>query len=334
MNRHPSQLRRLAIGALGLAAACIGVGAPQALAQAGSWPDRPIKLMVGFPAGGASDLMARIVAERLGQALGQAVVVDNRPGAAGTLAASLVAKAAPDGYTLLLASPTAITLAPTTMAGKLSYDPAKDFVPVTMVNRYPLILIANPALGVRTVPELLAKARAQPGKINFGSFGANTSGGLATEMMKLMSKTDMLHVPYNGGAPAMQALLGGSIDLFFDTAVTALANVKGGKVVAIAVSSAKRTSLAPELPTVAETLPGFEADSWTGLVVPAGTPPAVVARLQAEVAKMVAAPDVRERFATMGAEGVGSTSAEFAKYLAEETARYAKLVKEANLKLE
>jgi tripartite-type tricarboxylate transporter receptor subunit TctC len=152
--------------------------------------------------------------------------------------------------------------------------------------------------------------------------------------MKLMSKTDMLHVPYNGGAPAMQALLGGSIDLMFDTAVTALANVKGGKVVAIAVSSAKRTSLAPELPTVAETLPGFEADSWTGLVVPAGTPPAVVARLQAEVAKMVAAPDVRERFATMGAEGVGSTSAEFAKYLAEETARYAKLVKEANLKLE
>ncbi len=334
MNRHPSRLRRLAIGALVLAAACIGVGAPQALAQAGSWPDRPIKLMVGFPAGGASDLMARIVAERLGQALGQAVVVDNRPGAAGTLAASLVAKAAPDGYTLLLASPTAITLAPTTMAGKLSYDPAKDFVPVTMVNRYPLILIANPALGVKTVPELLAKARAQPGKINFGSFGANTSGGLATEMMKLMSKTDMLHVPYNGGAPAMQALLGGSIDLFFDTAVTALANVKGGKVVAIAVSSAKRTSLAPELPTVAETLPGFEADSWTGLVVPAGTPPAVVARLQAEVAKMVAAPDVRERFATMGAEGVGSTSAEFAKYLAEETARYAKLVKEANLKLE
>jgi tripartite-type tricarboxylate transporter receptor subunit TctC len=220
------------------------------------------------------------------------------------------------------------------MAGKLSYDPAKDLVPVTMVNRYPLILIVNPALGVRTVPELLAKARAQPGKINFGSFGANTSGGLATEMMKLMSKTDMLHVPYNGGAPAMQALLGGSIDLFFDTAVTALANVKGGKVVAIAVSSAKRTSLAPELPTVAETLPGFEADSWTGLVVPAGTPPAVVARLQAEVAKMVAAPDVRERFATMGAEGVGSTSAEFAKYLAEETARYAKLVKEANLKLE
>jgi tripartite-type tricarboxylate transporter receptor subunit TctC len=203
-----------------------------------------------------------------------------------------------------------------------------------MVNRYPLILIASPTLGVKTFPEFLAKARAQPGKINFGSFGANTSGGLATEMIKLMAKIDVAHIPYNGGAPAMQALLGGHIDLFFDTVVTALQNVKAGKVVPLAVSGAKRTSLAPDLPTVAETLPGFEADSWTGLMVPAGTPPEVVARLQAEVAKMLASSDVKEKFATMGAEGVGNSPAEFAKYLAEETARYAKLVKEANLKLE
>ncbi len=327
--------RRDALRALAAAASVAALGpAGQAAAQAGTWPTKPIKLMVGFPAGGASDLMARLVAERLGAALGQAIVVDNRPGAAGTLAAALVAKAPPDGYTLLLASPTAITLAPTTMAGKLSYDPVKDLVPVTMVNRYPLILIANPSLGVKTFAEFLAKARAQPGKINFGSFGANTSGGLATEMIKLMAKVDVLHVPYNGGAPANQALLGGSIDLMFDVMVTGLTNVKAGKVVPLAVSSAKRTTLAPELPAIAEFLPGFEADSWTGLMAPGGTPPDIVARIQAELAKVLATADMKERFAAMGAEGVASAPADFQKYLAEETLRYARLVKEANLKLE
>jgi tripartite-type tricarboxylate transporter receptor subunit TctC len=320
---------------LALGIAWMGGTPGDARAAEPAWPAaRPIKLMVGFPAGGASDLMARLVADRLGKALNQTVVVDNRPGAAGTLAASLAAKSPPDGYTMLLASPTVFTLAPTTMAGKLAFDPVKDFTPVTMINRYPLILIARPGLGVKTFPEFLKKAKSEPKPILFGSFGANTSGGLATEMVKLMSKTDMTHVPYNGGAPTTQALLGGHIDLFFDTAVTAMQNVKAGKVVPLAVSSAKRTSLAPELPTVAETLPGFEADSWTGLMVPAGTPPEIVARIHAEVAAMLAHPEVKERFVTMGAEAVGSKPDEFAKQIAEETARYARLIKEANLKLE
>ncbi len=332
MHTPSSRPRRRFARALCAAAAL--AAAPVALAQGPAWPDRPIKLMVGFPAGGASDLMARLVAERLGAALGQPVVVDNRPGAAGTLAASLVAKSPGDGYTLVLASPSAITLAPTTMAGKINYDPAKDLVPVTQVNRYPLILLATPAMGVKTFAEFLAKARANPGKINFGSFGPNTSGGLATEMLKLMAKVDVLHVPFNGGAPLNQALLGGTVDLAFDVMVTGLTNVKAGKLVPLAVSSAKRTSLAPELPTVAEFLPGFEADSWTGLMAPAGTPSAVVARLQQEVAKMLATQDLKDRFATMGAEGVGSTPADFAKMLADETERYARLVREANLKLE
>ena len=327
--------RRLAVGALAAAALAVALPAARpALAQSGSWPDRPIRLMVGFPAGGASDLMARLVAERLGAALGQTVVVDNRPGAAGTLAASLVAKAPGDGYTLVLASPSAITLAPTTMAGKISYDPVKDLVPVTQVNRYPLILLATPAMGVKTFAEFIAKARATPGKVNFGSFGPNTSGGLATEMIKLMAKVDVLHVPFNGGAPLNQALLGGTVDIAFDVMVTGLTNVKAGKLVPLAVSSARRTSLAPDLPTVAEFLPGFEADSWTGLMAPAGTPPAVVARIQQEVVKMLASQDLKDRFAAMGAEGVGSTPAEFARMLADETERYARLVKEANLKLE
>jgi len=226
MNRFTSPFRYRVPGILMLSVAGTGVLFAEARAQGAGWPNRPIKLLVGFPAGGAS------------------------------------------------------------------------------------------------------------GKINFGSFGASTSGGLATEMVKLMTKADMQHIPYNGGAPAMQALLGGHIDLYFDTVVTALQNVKAGKVVPLAVSGAKRTSLAPDLPTVAETLPGFEADSWTGLMVPAGTPPDVVARLQEEIAKMVASPDIKEKFTAMGAERVGNSSADFSRYLAEETTRYAKLVKEANLKLE
>lgn len=329
---HHSLLRRRALRATVVIAA-LALAAPAAFAQA-AWPDKPIKLLVGFPPGGASDVMARLVAERLGQALGQSVVVDNRPGAAGTLAASLVAKAPGDGYTMLLASPTAITLAPTTMADRLPYSPAKDLVPVTQVNRYPLVLLTTPQLGVKTVPELLARAKANPGKINFGSFGANTSGGLGTEMVKLMGKVDVLHVPFNGGAPMNQALLGGTVDVAFDTMPTAMANAKAGRLVPIAVSTAKRTPLAPELPTVGETIPGFEADSWTGLMVPAGTPPAVVARIQSEVAKIVASDEMRQRFAAMGAEGVASTPADFKAFLDNETARYAKLVKEANLKLE
>ncbi|MCC6867361.1 MAG: tripartite tricarboxylate transporter substrate binding protein [Burkholderiales bacterium] len=329
---HHSLLRRRALRATVVIAA-LALASPAAFAQA-AWPDKPIKLLVGFPPGGASDVMARLVAERLGQALGQSVVVDNRPGAAGTLAASLVAKAPGDGYTMLLASPTAITLAPTTMADRLPYSPAKDLVPVTQVNRYPLVLLTTPQLGVKTVPELLARAKANPGKINFGSFGANTSGGLGTEMVKLMGKVDVLHVPFNGGAPMNQALLGGTVDVAFDTMPTAMANAKAGRLVPIAVSTAKRTPLAPELPTVGETIPGFEADSWTGLMVPAGTPPAVVARIQSEVAKIVASDEMRQRFAAMGAEGVASTPVDFKAFLDNETARYAKLVKEANLKLE
>ncbi len=325
-------LRRRIVGATLVAGFAVAV-VPQALAQA-AWPDKPVKLLVGAPAGGPSDVMARLLAEKLGQALGQPVVVDNRPGAAGTLAAAVVAKATGDGYTMLLASPTAITLAPTTMADRLPYSPTKDLLPVTQINRYPLILLATPQLGVKSVPELLAKARAQPGKINFASFGANSSGGLGTEQFKLLAKVDLLHVPFNGAAPMNQALLGGTVDVAFDTLPTALANARAGKLVPLAVTTTKRVPLVPELPTVAETLPGFEADSWTGFMMPAGTPPEVVAKVQAEVAKIVASEDMKQRFVAMGAEGVASTPADFKAFLDAETARYARLVKEANLKLE
>ncbi len=330
MDEHITRRRWLALGA----AAGAAVLAPRANAQA-AWPGgQPIKIMVGFPAGGASDVMARIIANKLSQGLGVPVVVDNRPGAAGTLAASLTAKAAPDGHTLLLASPTAITLAPSTLAGKISYAPDKDLAPVSMVAKYPLFLVAHPQLGVRNAAELLQKAKAAPGKLNFASFGPVTSGGLAVEQLKLKAGIDVLHVPFNGSAPALQALMGGNVDVMFDTAVTALPNIRAGKLVGLGVASPQRSPLAPDLPAVADAVPGFEADSWNGLMVPAGTPPQVVARLQAEVARFVRDADVKERFATLGADPVGNSTADFAQFLRAETAHYTRLVQEARIKVE
>lgn len=329
--------RRKAIARLGAVAlsGLAAIGATHAQSPAGAWPNgQPIKIMVGFPAGGASDVMARIIGMKLSQGLGVPVVVDNRPGAAGTLAASLVAKAPADGTTLLLASPTAITLAPSTLAGKLTYNPERDLVPVSMVARYPLFLVAHPQLGVKNAAELIRKAKDNPGKINFASFGTVTSGGLAVEQVKLKAQVNVLHVPFNGSAPALQALMGGQVDVMFDTAVTALPNIRAGRLVGLGVASPTRSPLAPELPTVQEAIPGFEADSWNGLMVPAGTPAAVVARLQAEVARMVRDADVKERFATLGADPVGNATADFASFLKMETTHYTRLVKEANIKVD
>ncbi len=320
--------RRAILALLALAAAPLATAQP-------AWPNgQPIKILVGFPAGGASDVMARIIANKLSQGLGATVIVDNRPGAAGTLAASLTAKAPADGYTLLLASPTAITLAPSTMAGKINYDPAKDLAPISMAARYPLFLVANPKLGAKTAADLVAMAKAAPGKINFGSFGIVTSGGLAVEQVKLKAGVDVLHVPFNGSAPALQALMGGTVDVMFDTAVTALPNIRAGKLVGLGVASPARSPLAPDLPTVAEAIPGFEADSWNGLMAPAATPPAVIARVQSEMAKLVRDAEVRERFAAMGADPVGNSTADFAQFIKAETVHYTKLVKDANLKVE
>jgi tripartite-type tricarboxylate transporter receptor subunit TctC len=328
MQIQPPLSRRSVLAA----GAALATGA--AWSQGGAWPSQPIKIMVGFPAGGASDVMARLIAAKLSAGLGVPVIVDNRPGAAGTLAASLTARAPADGYTLVLASPTAITLAPSTMQGKLSYAPDKDLVPISMVAKYPLFLVAHPQLGVKTAAELVAKARAQPGKINFASFGTVTSGGLAVEQMKLMAKIDVLHVPFNGSAPALQALMGGNVDLMFDTAITAVPNIRSGKLLGLGVASPQRSPLAPDLPTVAEAVPGFEADSWNGLMAPTGTPAAAIARIQAEVARFVHEADVKERFATLGADPLGNTQAEFAQFIKTETAHYARLVKEANIKTE
>ena len=320
------------IAAVGAVAAL--VGASSAWSQTTDYPNRPVKILVGFPAGGASDVMARLIANKLGPALGGSVIVENRPGAAGTLAASLTARAPADGYTLLLASPTAVTLAPSTMAGKINYDPAKDLAPISMVAKYPLFLVARPGLGVKNMAELVAKAKREPGKINFASFGTVTSGGLAVEQLKLKAGIDVLHVPFNGSAPALQALMGDNVDLMFDTAVTAMPNMRTGRLIGLAVSSPGRSPMAPDLAPVSEVVPGFEADSWNGLMAPAGTPPAVIARIQGAIAKFVHDKDMVERFTTMGADPVGNSTADFAKFLAAETIQYTRTVQEAKIKVE
>ena len=310
------------------------MGLSSAWSQTAAWPSRPIKILVGFPPGGASDVMARLIANKLGPALGGSVVVENRPGAAGTLAASLTARSPADGYTLLLASPTAITLAPSTMMGKINYDPAKDLLPISMVAKYPLFLVARPGLGVKNMTELVQKARKEPGKINFASFGTVTSGGLAVEQLKLMAGINVLHVPFNGSAPALQALMGDNVDLMFDTAVTAMPLIRSGRLIGLAVSSPGRSPMAPELAPVADVVPGFEADSWNGLMAPAGTPAAIIEQIQAAIAKFVNDKDLTERFATLGADPVGNSTADFAKFLKAETIQYGRTVKEANIKVE
>ena len=310
------------------------MGMSSAWSQTAAWPSRPIKILVGFPPGGASDVMARLIANKLGPALGGSVVVENRPGAAGTLAASLTARSPADGYTLLLASPTAITLAPSTMVGKINYDPAKDLLPISMVAKYPLFLVARPGLGVKNMAELVQKARQEPGKINFASFGTVTSGGLAVEQLKLMAGINVLHVPFNGSAPALQALMGDNVDLMFDTAVTAMPLIRSGRLIGLAVSSPGRSPMAPELAPVADVVPGFEADSWNGLMAPAGTPAAIIEQIQAAIAKFVNDKDLTERFATLGADPVGNSTADFAKFLKAETIQYGRTVKEANIKVE
>ena len=320
--------------AIRAAALTLAVALSATAAGAQSWPSQPIKFLVGFPAGGASDVMARLVAQKLGERLGVPVVIDNRPGAAGTLAAALVVQAPADGYSLLLGSPTAITLAPSTLAGKIQYDPEKDLVPVSKVAHYPLFLVARNEFGIKSAAEFVAKAKANPGVVNFGSFGIVTSGGLAVEEVKIKAGVDVLHVPYNGSARALQALFGGEIDIMFDTAITALPNMRSGKLVGLGVASLKRSPLAPDMPPVADAIPGFEADSWNGLMVKAGTPQPIIDRLQKEVAALVRDPEVVKKFATIGAEPIGNTAAEFAAFLREETDRYTKLVKAANIKVE
>jgi tripartite-type tricarboxylate transporter receptor subunit TctC len=334
MNRPARrQFHRLALAAALLAPAL-------AAAQA-AWPAKPVRIVVPFAAGGTTDLLARALAPELQKAFGQPFVVENKPGAGGNLGATDVAKSAPDGYSLLMGTvgTHAINVA---LYPKMPFDHVKDFTPITLVAGVPNVLVLNAASaqkwGIQSVADLVKYARANPGKLNMASSGNGTSIHLSGELFKSMTGTYMLHFPYRGSGPALIDLMGGNMDLMFDNLPSALPHIKSGRLKALAVTSAKRSDALPDLPTVAEAggaaLKGFEASSWFGLVAPAGTPADVVARLQAETAKALATPALKERLHSQGAIPGGISSADFVRFIAAETEKWAKVVKASGAKVD
>ena len=326
-----SIVRHAALFLLGVSAFAL---AAIAGAQAPAYPTKPIRLVVPFPAGGATDILAREVAKHLTDAWGQSVVVDNRPGAGGNIGSELVAKAAPDGYTLEMGTVGTHAIN-ASLYSKMPYDHVKDFVPVILVAGVPNVLEVNPALPVNSVQELIAYAKANPGKLNFASSGSGTSIHLSGELFKVMAGVQMMHVPYKGSAPALQDLIGGQVQLMFDNLPPSLPQIKAGKLRALAVTSAARAPALPDTPTVAEAgLPGFEASSWFGVLAPAGTPPEIVNKLNAEIAKWLASPGAKEKLANVGANIAGGTPEDFARHIQAETAKWAKVVKESGAKVD
>ena len=318
------------VGALG--AALFLIAAPFSMGQS-TYPTRPVRLVVPFPAGGTTDIIARATAQKLSEAWGQQVIVDNRPGAAGNIGSELVAKAAPDGYTLLMGTVGTHAINPSLYA-KMPYDHVKEFAPVILVAGVPNVLVVNPDLPIKSVPELIAYAKANPGKLNFASSGSGTSIHLSGELFKAMTGVQMTHVPYKGSAPALTDLIGGQVQLMFDNLPSSLAFIKAGKLRALAVTSASRAPALPDVPTVADTVPGFEASSWFGVLAPAGTPPEIIARINGEVTKWLATPEAKEKLTAQGANVAGGTPQDFAKHIQAETAKWAKVVKESGAKVD
>ena len=304
-------------------------------ASAQGYPTKPIRLVVPYPAGGPLDIMARAIGQKLTEAWKQPVVVDNRAGAGGNIGADFVAKSAPDGYTLLMGAVATHAINPS-LYSKIPYDPVKDFAPVALVAQVPNILVVNPAVPAKTVSELIALARAKPGTLNFGSGSTGSTGHLAGELFNTMAGVKMVHIPYKGAAPATADLLGGQVQLMFDNLASALPNVKAGKLRALAVTTLARSAAIPGLPTIAESgLAGFDLTTWFGLLVPAGTPPEIVARLNAEIVRALDAKDMRERLEKMGAEPLSNNTPEhFAAFIRSEAAKYARVVKDSGAKVE
>src|SRR5688572_2843803 len=304
------------------------LAASQAAAQV--FPSKPIRLIVPFPAGGSVDAVGRSVAQRLAEYLKQPVVVDNRAGAGGNVGADAVAKAAPDGYTLLITTP-GLAIA-RSIYRKLPFDPASDFAPISQLTSTYLILVVHQNVPANSVAELIALAKAQPGKLNYGSSGSGATIHLATELFKISTGTSIVHVPYKGEAPAYTALLGNEVQLTVGPVSGLLPHIKAGRLRALGVSSGTRAPAMPEVPTIAEAgVPGYEFSSWFGLFAPAGTPREVIARLQQEAARAMAQPEVRERLPAMGNEAVGSTSEQFTAKFQAEIAKYAAVVKAAGI---
>ncbi|HEV7800311.1 MAG TPA: tripartite tricarboxylate transporter substrate binding protein [Burkholderiales bacterium] len=315
--------------AVAIALAGITVGA-----HAQTYPTKPIRFVVPFAAGGGSDLVARTVAQKITEALGQPVIVDNRAGAAGTIGADIAAKSPPDGHTLLLGSNGPLAINPSLYA-KLPYDAARDFAPVSLATVMPFLLVVHPSLPVRNVKELIALAKSKPGQLNYGSPGNGSTTHLANELLKSMTGMQIAHVPYKGVAPAAIDLMSGQVQMMSGDLSTLLPHVRSGKMRAIAVTAAHRSSLLPDMPTVAESgVPGYDASGWFGVLVPAGTPRAIVERLNVAIAKGLATNDARVRLGALGGEVAASTPEQFGAYVRTEAAKWGKLIKTLGLKAE
>ncbi|ELA00061.1 MFS transporter [Cupriavidus sp. TKC] len=309
---------------------CIAANAPAGATEA--FPTKPIRLVVPFTPGGTTDILARLIAQKSGEVLGQSVIVDNRPGAGGNIGAEAVARATPDGYTLLMGT-LGTQVTNQFIYARMPYDSAKDFAPVTLVANSPNVLLVNSTLPANSVGELIALAKREPGKINYASTSTGGSPHLSGELLNAMAGTTMQHVPYKGAAPAMTDLLAGQVNLMFDNLPSALAQIQAGKVKALAVTSIKRASVLPAVPTVRESgLPGYEVNSWFGLLAPAGTPPERVRQIQQAVDKALAMPDVRKRIEQLGAEPGGEGSAAFAAEIKADTEKWSRVIKSAGIK--
>ena len=301
------------------------VGAAPAAGAAG-YPDRPVRMIVPFTPAGATDMLARLVGERLGAKLGQSVVIDNRAGAGGNVGAEIAARAAPDGYTLLM-GPASIYAISATLYPRLGYDLAKDLTPVSLVANVPHVLLVNNDLPVKSVPELIQLAKKKPGELNIASQGSGTVSHLEAELLKHLAGIDMLHVPYRGSSPAILDLIGGRVHVMFDSIASALPHIRAGKLRAIAVASNTRSSLLPNMPTVAESLPGYSAHSWLGIFVPAGTPQSIVQRLQRDLVASIDEPKTQARLVEAGFEPKSSTQEDFAKLVRDEMEKWRPVVK-------
>ena len=328
---------RLRPAALALAlAAFAGASFGQAAAP---WPTRPVRIVVPFAPGGTTDILARALAPELGKAFGQSFVVENKSGAGGNLGADLVAKSPPDGYTLLMGTVGTQSINPA-LYPKMPYDAAKDFAPISLVAGVPNVLVVNPGnaktYGITDVRSLIAYAKAHPGRLNVASSGNGTSIHLSAELFKTTTGTYMVHIPYKGSGPALLDLIGGGVDLMFDNLPSALPQIKGGKLTALAVTSGERSAALPDVPTIAEAggLKGFEASSWFGLLAPAGTPAEIVNRVQQETAKALASPGLKERLLAQGAIPSGMAPADFSRFIAAEARKWAAVVKASGAKVD
>jgi tripartite-type tricarboxylate transporter receptor subunit TctC len=303
-------------------------------AGAQAYPSRPVKLVVPFPPGGSLDITGRLIAQRLSEMWGQAVVVENKPGAGGNIGADFVAKSPPDGYTILLGALSTHAVNPNLYA-KMPYDAVRDFAPITLIAITPNVLVVNAAAPVNNIKEFIAWTKANPGKLAFGSGSNGSAGHLAGELYKVETGTDAVHIPFKGGAPATQALLAGDTQFMFDNLANAMAQVKAGKLKALAVTTAQRSPLVPDLPTLAEAgLPGFDISTWYGLFAPAGTPAAIVGKWNADVTRILTTPDVRAKLMADGAEPAPDTPEQFAQMISRELAKYARIIKASGAKVD